>query len=187
MMEEIDHSYLLSLGFNGGRIPDPEIALQKLRSTRAGLEVQLLKADLVAGQIHLHFAARNALHSFSGKRRRSKSLAVEYLLYVSCQRQISKAIKLLGVSPADRKILLVALSESKESLQELERVAPAIIGGKVDDALVEIGSEKKLATISRTYGVTNREMEATRVAGESDSDVLKRLIIERSALLDLED
>ena len=186
MMEEIDHSYLLSLGFNGGHVSDPEKTLRKLRSS-ANVEVQLFKADLVAGQDHLHFAARNALHAFKGKRRRSKSLAVEYLLYVSCQRQISKAIDLLGVTPADRQILMVALSESREALQELERVAPSIIGGQLDEGLIGIGSKKKLAKIRKTFGVTNREMEAARMPGESDPDVLKRLIIERSALLEIAD
>jgi KEOPS complex subunit Cgi121 len=185
-MEEIDDSYLLTLGFNGGHVKDPQRTLVKLRSMR-GVEVQLLRAELVAGQDHLSFAARNALHSFKGKRRRSKSLAVEYLLYVSCQRQISKAIDLLGISPVDRQVLLVALSESKEDLEKLEREACSIIGGEPDMNLVEIGSDRKLRSLQKAYCVTNREMEAARLPGESDPDVLKRLIIERSALLDLAD
>jgi tRNA threonylcarbamoyladenosine modification (KEOPS) complex Cgi121 subunit len=186
LMEEIDGSYLLSLGFSGGQVKDPEKTLGKLRSA-PGVEVQLLKAELVAGRDHLNFAARNALHSFKGKRRRSKSLAVEYLLYVSCQRQISKAIHLLGVGPADGQVLLVALSESKEALQELEKVARSVIGGQLDMNLLEIGSDRKLRSLRKAYGVTDREMEAARLQGESDADVLKRLIIERSALLDLAD
>jgi tRNA threonylcarbamoyladenosine modification (KEOPS) complex Cgi121 subunit len=185
-MEEIEDSYLLSLGFKGGKVKDPEKALSKLRSA-PGVEVQLLKAELVAGQDHLRFAARNALHSFKGNRRRSKSLAVEYLLYVSCQRQISKAIHLLGISPSDRQVLLVGLSESKEALEELEKIAGSIIGGEPDLKLVEIGSEGKLRGLQKVYGVTKREMEAARLSGESDPAVLKRLIIERSALLDLAD
>ncbi len=185
-MEQIDRSYLLTLGFSSVQISDAEKTLRKLRSI-SGVEVQLVKAELVAGQDHLHFAARNALQSFVGKRRRSRSLAVEYLLYVSCQRQISRAIKLLGVGPADRQIVLVALSESKEALQELERVAPSIIGGHPDDELVEINSTQKLASIRRAYDVTGREIDAARLPAEPDSDVLKRLIVERCALLDLAD
>lgn len=186
MITEIDHSFLLTLGFDGGHISDPEETLRRLRSS-PNVEVQLLKADLVAGGEHLHFAARNALHSFNGKRRRTKSLAVEYLLYVSCQRQISRAIDLLGIRPNDRRVLLVALSESKGALEDLEHVASSIIDGKTDQNLIEIGSESKLRTIQKAYGVTNREVQAARLRDESDSDVVKRLIIERSALLDLSD
>jgi len=113
MLDEIDHQYLLILGFDNARIIDPEKTLLLLRSTAAKAQVQLLKAKLIAGPEHLRFAARNALYSFRSKSPRSKSLAVEFLLYVSCQRQISKAIRLLGVEPTDRQVLLVALSESR--------------------------------------------------------------------------
>ncbi len=186
MMDEIDHQYLLSLGFDNARIVDPDKTLRQLRSASDKAQVQLLKATLVAGPEHLRFAARNAIHSFRSKSPRSKSLAVEFLLYVSCQRQISKAIRLLGVEPADRQVVLVALSESKEAIQELERVSRSLLGNP-DDSLVEIGSKRKLADIQRSYGVSKREMEAVRFEGENDSDVLKRLIVERSALLDVQD
>src|SRR5436190_1527719 len=137
MMDEIDHHYLLSLGFNNARIVDPEKTLRLLRSTAEKAQVQLLKAKLIAGPEHLRFAARNALHSFRSKSPRSKSLAVEFLLYVSCQRQISKAIRLLGVEPTDRQVVLVALSESKEALQELERVSGSLLG-EADGGLVDM-------------------------------------------------
>ena len=117
---------------------------------------------------------------------RSKSLAVEFLLYVSCQRQISKAISLLDVEPTDRQVVLVALSESKEAIQEVESLSKSLFG-EADDSLVEIGSKRKLVEIQRYYGVSKREMEAARFEGENDSDVLKRLIVERSALLDVQD
>ncbi len=186
MMDEIDHQYLLSLGFSNAKIVDPEKTLRQLRSASDRAQVQLLKANLIAGPEHLRFAARNALYSFGRKRPRSKSLAVEFLLYISCQRQISKAIRLLGVEPADRQVVLVALSESKEAFHELERVSKLLLG-EPDDSLVEIGSKRKLAEIQRSYGVSKREMEAARFEGENDSEVLKRLIVERSALLDVQD
>jgi len=186
MLDEIDHQYLLILGFDNARIIDPVKTLLLLRSTAAKAQVQLLKAKLIAGPEHLRFAARNALYSFRSKSPRSKSLAVEFLLYVSCQRQISKAIRLLGVEPTDRQVLLVALSESKEALQELERASGSLLG-EADVGLVQIGSSQKLAEIQRSYGVSKREIEAARFEGENDSEVLKRLIVERSALLDVQD
>ncbi len=185
-MREIDHQYLLSLGFPGVVIGDPEKVLHKLRTTNEQVQLQLLKAGLVAGPEHLTFAAKNAIHSYKGKNAKSRSLAMELLLYISCQRQISKAIKFLGVDPSDRQVLLVALSESKAALQKLEEESKTLLG-ESDDNLVEIGSKRKLVDIQHAYGVTRREMEATRFEGETDSQVLKRLIVERSALLDIED
>lgn len=186
MMDEIDGHYLLSLGFNNPRITDPEKTLRQLRAASKLIEVQLLKAELVTGPEHLRFAARNALRSFRGKNPRSKSLAVEFLLFVSCQRQISKAISVLGVEPSDDQVLLVALSESKEALLQFESVSKSLLGDP-DESLLEIGSKRKLGAIQRSYGVSKKEMEAARFEGESDAQVLKRLIVERSALLSVPD
>jgi tRNA threonylcarbamoyladenosine modification (KEOPS) complex Cgi121 subunit len=187
LIDEINGHYLLSSAFINASIPDPEHTLKVLRAINSQAEVQLLKADLVAGPEHLQFAARNALHSFKGKRPRSKSLAMELLLYISCQRQIAKAIRFLGVDSDDSRVSLVALSESKETLVELARQAELIIGGKQADDLIEIRSEQRAARLQRSYGITSKEMEAARLEGEIDSSVLKRLIVERSALLDIQD
>ena len=187
LIEEIDNYYLLSLAFSSARISDSEQTLKQLRSINNNAEVQLVKSDLIAGLEHLQFAARNALSSFKGPRRRSKSLAMELLLYISCQRQIAKAIKILGVDSTDSRIALVALSDSKDAIQELDRQARSVVGGVEDDDLIEIGSKQKMARLQRSCGVTGTEMEAARLEGETDSSVLKRLIVERSALLDIED
>ena len=186
MMVEIDHCHLLSLGFGKVKIRDPEKTLRELRLVNDKAQLQIVKAGLIAGPEHLRFAARNALHSFKSKKPRSKSLAVEYLLYLSCQRQISKAIRFLGVQPSDDQIVLVALSDAKDPLEELERASRTLLGNP-DDRLVEIGSRQKLENIQRSYGISVREMEAARFEEETDEQVVKRLIVERSALLDLED
>jgi len=184
LIDEIDHHFLLVLGFPNAKIEDPAVALQQLRSTAGDIQVQLVKAELVAGIEHLRLAAAHALRSFYREKPRSKSLAIELLLFVSCQRQISKAIKQLGVEPSD-KILLVALSGSKDNLPELEKNSKLILG-ETDDSLVEIDSKSKMANLQRSYQVSNVEMEASRFEGESSEDVLKRLIIERSALLSVQ-
>ncbi len=187
LIEEVDSHYFLSLAFVGARIPDPEHTLMQLRSINTKVEVQLVKADLIAGPEHLQFAARNALYSFKGKGRRSKSLAMELLLYLSCQRQIAKAIRLVGVDSRDSRLALVALSDSKDAIQELARQAESIVGGIQDDGQMEIRSKQKMAKLQQSYGVTVKEMDAARHEGETDSSLLTRLIVERSALLDLED
>src|SRR5438270_704368 len=69
LIEKIDNHCLLRLGFSNAIISDPEQTLKQLRSINNQTEVQLVKADLIAGPEHLQFAARNAFHSFKGKRR----------------------------------------------------------------------------------------------------------------------
>jgi hypothetical protein len=62
-----------------------------------------------------------------------------------------------------------------------------IVDGEEDDNLIEIGSKQKMAQLQRSYGVTDSQMEAAGSEGETDSSILKRLIVERSALLDIRD
>ena len=137
---------------------------------------------LAEGELHA-FAGRNALISYNGTGRKSKSLAVELLLYVSCQRQISKAIELLGVNKRDKRIALTALSESKDALEKLAKVGKSKIDGSLNDDVIEIRSEKKAIELRKVYGITSKESEASRFAGETESELLKRLVIERSALV----
>ena len=183
MLEEFDHHYLLIAGYNSAGISKPEDVLKQLRSSVPDAQLQLFKADLIAGREHLSFAARNALQSFKGTSRKSKSLAVEFLLFVSCQRQISKAIELLGVSSRDRRVALAAISESKSALEKLEEVAKSKIRGDRDDGLIEIRSKGKADRLRRVYGITSIESNASRVADETELEVLKRLVIERSSLV----
>jgi tRNA threonylcarbamoyladenosine modification (KEOPS) complex Cgi121 subunit len=187
LISEIEDYYLLSLAFAKANIRDPEHTLRQLRSINNRVEIQLLKADLLAGPEHLQLAARNAIHSFKGKGRRSKSLAMELLLYISSQRQIAKAIRVLGVEPEDSRIALVALADSKDAIEELDRSAELIVAGQRDDNLIEIESKQKMDILQRSFVITEKEMDAARFEGEPDPSVLKRLIVERSALLDLED
>lgn len=185
MLEEIDGHYMLILGFDMAQVTDPTKMLERLRSSFPSLQIQFLKADLIAGLEHLLFAARNALQAFNSGRGRSKSLAVEFLLYASCQHQISRAIDMLGIVPDDRRISVVALSDSKNLLQESSRAIESEIGGDPDDSVIEIDTGRKAALLKRVYHIAPREVEAARFPGEKESDVLKRLVIERSALLAL--
>ena len=185
-MEEIDGFFLLVSGFPRAKVGNPATVLSELRSESDQIEIQLFRSDLVAGIEHIRLAARNSIRSFHGKKPRSRSLAVELLLFVSCQRQITKAIKLLGVEPTGKGFVLVALAKSRNPLLELEKNSKSMFG-ETDQNLVEIGSKAKLANLQRSYNVSDMEMEAARFENESSAEVLKRLIIERSALLSVAD
>ena len=174
------------LGFSSARIIDARRLLSKLRQSLPTVELQVMRADRIAGEEHLSFAASNALRAFRQKYKRSKSLGMEILLYASCQRQISKAIQMLGVSPQTRAIAVVGLSKSKQALARLPIIIEKMTGGKPDSKILEVGSGRKLLGLKKLHGITARELEATRVSEERDEEVVKRLVVERSALLAFE-
>ena len=85
------------LGFSNVKIEDPNSLLEQFR-TEIKTPIQFFDARFVAGKQHLYFAAVNALNAFIKKTNISNNLAVETLLYASGQRQIKKAVKMLGIT-----------------------------------------------------------------------------------------
>ena len=81
--ERIGSYHLIAQGFRNVNVADPEKTLNDLRETFPLVEIQLLRADRVAGKEHLLFAAKNAVDSFEGKGRRAKHLSMEFLLFAS--------------------------------------------------------------------------------------------------------
>src|SRR5260370_35642936 len=98
-------------GFRDADVPDSEKVLRELRGSFQGIDLQLLRADRVAGKGQIIFPGRNAIDSFQSKGRRAKHRSMEFLLVASGEHQIIEAIKLSGVTEASREIALVGASE----------------------------------------------------------------------------
>ena len=184
--EKIGSHHLFAQGFRNAKIVDPEKALNDLRGIFHGVEIQLLRADRVAGKEHLLFAAKNAVDSFAGKGRRAKSLSMEFLLFASGEHQIVEAIKLLGVTPSTRELVAILLSKKELEPRDLLTGIEQMIGGGLDDSVVDFRNPRKAPTLKRAYKITEKELRSAQVSGEPEVMVLKRLILERSAMLVLE-
>src|ERR1700756_5092351 len=107
--ERAGSHYLVVQGFRRAKVVDPERVLNDLRGIFRAVDVQLLRADGVAGKEHLLFAAKNAVDSFGGKDRRAKHLSMEFLLFASGEHQIVEAIKLLGITSSTSELVAIGL------------------------------------------------------------------------------
>jgi KEOPS complex subunit Cgi121 len=184
--ERIRPYFLWIQGFRDARVVDSEKALHDLRGSLDGIELQLLRADRIAGIEHLMFAARNAIDSFTSKDRRAKHLSMEFLLFATGEHQIIEAIKLLGVNEFSTELALVGLSEHNVDFQALIDRATKLVRGVPDDSVVEVETGKKREDLMKAYHITDRQSKAARMPSETESGLLKRLVLERSALLVLE-
>jgi len=184
--ERIGSYFLFVQGFRGARLIDSEKVLRDLRGSFGGVDLQLLRGDRVAGIEQIVFAARHAVDSFGGKARRSKHLSMEFLLFASGEHQIVEAIKLLGVDTSSVELALVGLSETELDSDVLSGEVAKIVQGVPDDTVLEIGTPAKVRALRKAYNISERELNSSRMTGESENSVLKRLVIERSALLVLE-
>jgi tRNA threonylcarbamoyladenosine modification (KEOPS) complex Cgi121 subunit len=184
--EKIGSYSLFVQGFRGANVTDSEKVLKELRGLFQGISLQLLRADRVAGKEQIIFAARNAVDSFQSKDRKAKHLSMEFLLFASGEHQIIEAIKLLGVTASSRELALVGVSEISLDANLLSNRAKESLKGIPDDTVLQIKTQKKVEDLKRAYNIPDKELSASKMPSEEDNSVLKRLIIERSALLALE-
>lgn len=154
-----------------GRIGDVPALLKRLEAARAGAPVQLVRADRVYGTDHLRLAARLAARAIAEGRGRAADLPTETVLYAAGERQIGRALKLLGLEPGAQGVAALAWGSQAEGA--LARFAEAE-GWTRDDALLE-GSNGVLDA----FGVT--PVERAMFPRERWGD----LVLERVALTDV--
>ena len=145
--------------------------------------VQLMDLNKVAGSRHLLLSTYNAAKSFSSKQRISRTLSMEILLYVSANRQISEAIKRVGITTETRAIAAVIVSSSREAVLTAAELLEQVLGVKNTDELLDSWPSGRIECVQQSLGITAIELSATLCKGEDVRESIERLAIERSALL----
>jgi len=165
-------------GFRVKRVKEPNALVEAISVAVAPRLAQIVDAKKVAGREHLFMAAVNAAKSTETGRAVSTSINVEALLYASAQDQITKALRMLGVSLKSTTIALIVFAHSQEEVKSTYSKAAKHLGEE-DDGVLEI-DDLKAVSLKEMYEVGDEELEA--VGGP---EALGRLIVERGALLTL--
>ena len=166
----------------------PENVDTILRSTQErypNTVVQLVDLDKVAGSRFLLLATVNALKSFSSKQPISKTLGMEVLLYISGSRQISDAVKRVGVTPTTKRIAAVVVGNSNEEVKGSAEFVSQLLNEESHDEVVDQWSDERLRNVRAVYDIRQKELQATLRKKEDSSKAVERLAIERSALLSI--
>lgn len=184
MIEKLEdfNVYLLSAGFQNAKIANVDKFFADIRKAVGSACVQFFNADLIAGQTHLSFAALNALTAFKSKINISNSLAMETLLYASAQRQIKDALKLIGINPNSKRVVVLILAETRDQACSILASVSKLLKAKRDDSVVEY-SKEKVDELMRLFGISTLELEAKTEKKGAEKEALKDLIIEHMALL----
>ena len=95
---------------------DVGMILTKNRSKYSISASQLFDNQYIWGYRHLFSAAWHALNARKTNRMIAKTLSIEVLLYVAAQRQIKKAIALLGVKETTKDVAGILLGETSQQL-----------------------------------------------------------------------
>jgi len=177
-----DQKYLKIAGFRGLTIRDSEEFMKSsLQEKNPDIWVQFFDADLIATWEHLYFAVLNALLAYRNKRNISKTVAMETMIYASAQRQIRKAITILGVKESSSNVAVVIIGDKPEIVQtsfsEIEKCLAAV----ADESVLEL-TEEKTKNLCKAFGITEKELKA--VGAESNNEqAIVNLVIERMALM----
>lgn len=170
------------LGFTDVKVDDVTTFMKRVRNALKPVAVQFFDAERIAGKVHLTFALLNALQAFNQKRNHSNSLEVEVLLYASGQRQIEKAIEMLGLRRDTTAISLLLLGSNEKAIKKAEDRVVELVPGKRYDRVLALDREAKRTSLMTLFGVTDLEL-ATLSARSNRRKGLAWLIVERGALL----
>lgn len=185
--ERLGEWHVSVIGLTSVTIDSPDIVLQQFRAQLQNSDIQILRADRIAGREHLQHALQNTLSSISSGQPRSRSIAMEALLHVSGERQISKALAKVGMQAGkNREVVILVFSKSPLGTMKMEEAANKILQGRIMDDVVEVASREKIREICRAFDISEKEILASRLSNEDTFSLIKRLVLERSALLSIQ-
>lgn len=176
------NEHITIVGFSNVKLENINTFLEQFRKENKNAPIQFFDAKHVAGPQHLYFAALNALNAFEKKTNISNNLAVEALLYASAQRQITKAVKMLGIKQDSSEVAALIMTENRHKKIGYLRLVTKIITGKRDDSVLEL-TDKKIENIKKLFKISDIEFEAKLEKEGLEKEALTDLVIERMALL----
>jgi tRNA threonylcarbamoyladenosine modification (KEOPS) complex Cgi121 subunit len=150
------------------------------KQTKQDIDIQFFDAELIATQEHLYFAVLNALQAFENKTNRSKSPAMETMLYASAQRQIQKAIERCGIKLKTKNMALIIIGDDPKQIGNALEAVTKSVGSEPDGTVLEMTKNKE-TKIKKVFEITEEELKI--VENGNQKKAIVNLIIERVALI----
>lgn len=161
-------SFGIGGGLISGRTADSVLEEAVKIAEDLNVEILLMDADMVFGKIHIESAVEHAARAFENETNTATSRMMEVMLYASGERQLSTAIKKMGIKDKTERIAVI-VSDSKK----LEEVMDSL-DIRRDDTVLE-GKVENLPA----FGITEKEISSVQKERVLD------LVLERVALVDL--
>jgi KEOPS complex subunit Cgi121 len=163
--EEIDLKRIQIAGFKSD-ITDFKAVMEELNLNYSDCVIQLMDADAVAGVQHVLNSTIHAIKSFSRNENIASDMGLEICVRTSGQRQISQAIKMLGIRNGKINICAVAVDCKSNIMEDLVNIL-----GLRDDHVLEPDTDK----LKSIYKILDIELE-------TNPDISK-ILMEKTALL----
>jgi KEOPS complex subunit Cgi121 len=150
-----------------GKVEDPTSFLDRLREHHCK-EALVVDADLVCGPEHMASALMHAERAFRNRRNAADSLTMETMLYLSGERQLSKAREKVGLKAGTERVAVLFLEQGPEDglWQRL--------GLRHDDSVLGFQEAK-----AEAFGIGIEEMRSV------PASMVQDLVLERVAFVDI--
>lgn len=114
-MFEYNNNYIEIIGLKS-KITDINGILKFINelSDKYNCIIQLMNASALAGELHIYQACIQSINSFNRGINIANDLGMEICVRASAQRQISKAIKILGLKNGENNICAVIIKENDD-------------------------------------------------------------------------
>jgi len=132
--KEFPHPYLGMLFYPYFNVKFAEL-LTSFKNISEDKDVKIQAFDLtkVVSYNHIVIAAYHANKAFINKTNLSKSIDIEFLLYLSCQRQIKLAFETFGISNGRMLIGIAIFGKNKKEFENIKKKLDEILPFENDE------------------------------------------------------
>jgi KEOPS complex subunit Cgi121 len=161
----------------------PEELFRNAAEKCPDVSIQIVDLDKIPGLRYLKLATVNATKSFHSKQPIAKTLGMELLLYISAEKQITRALKRIGITADTRRIAAVVVGTNRDRVLDAANFLAATFGREGDDKLLDDWPRERIKNVRSSFDIEEKELGAIIQPNETEPMVVERLAVERSAML----
>lgn len=144
---------------------DTDKLLEVARSlSKSVLAFQFFNSMVIVDEMHLLSGAQNAVNALKGDYMISRALDVELAVFVSAQRQIGRALDIIGINDELSSVAVVCIDEDEKKVREGLVEITEKVGEEIDPMFSP--TSKKISSLMQIFGITKLEMNQFTVSEE---------------------
>lgn len=146
--------------------------------------IQLMDAARIADSHHLLFAIIYALQAFHRGKQRASHIGMEILRLAAAQRQITRALDILGITNETKQLAGVIVSGSRRVLDRVYTRFLAATEAHNSPEVLDITSSEKEEELQEAFKISSAELAATAISRRTSDrrQAIKKIIYEHCAL-----
>ena len=156
-------------------------------SNKHGVETQIFNLDNVISLNHIIISAYHANKAFNNRTNLSKTITIEFLLYLSCQRQIKLALEKFGLKDGKMNLGICLFGKEIEQFNSVKNMLEELFESQENKH--EFLPEKiDIQHFINIFNISSEELEIQPSIKEKKDkiSIIEKIILNKMAILSLE-